>query len=140
MRYFPVLFIVVIIYSLMALGVGGVAHHDVAATLGSTFNIHLFSGDDWKVTIGDLLVILGLVLLFVEIVKATRTTRRALINHGLAMVVFVIALIEFITLRGFGTSTFFFILMMCFFDVVAGYTISVIAAEHDLGVGRAGTD
>jgi hypothetical protein len=29
---------------------------------------------------------------------------------------------------------------MCFFDVVAGYTISVIAAEHDLGVGRAGTD
>lgn len=140
MRFFPVLFVVVIIYSLIALGVGGVAHHDVSDTLAHTFVVPLFSGDKWKLSIGDLLVILGLVLLFVEIVKATRTTRRALINHGLSMVVFVIALIEFITLRGFGTSTFFFILLMCFFDVVAGYTISVVAAEHDLGVGRAGTD
>ena len=26
------------------------------------------------------------------------------------------------------------------FDVVAGYTISIVAAEHDLGLGRAGTD
>lgn len=139
MRLFPTLLIVVIIYSLVALGVG-VTHHDAYATLNSAMTIHLFSGDEWKITIGDLLVILGLVLLFIEIVKATRTTRRALINRGLSMVVFVIALIEFITLRGFGTSTFFFILLMCFFDVIAGYTISVIAAEHDLGVGRAGTD
>jgi len=29
---------------------------------------------------------------------------------------------------------------MALFDVVAGYTISIVAAEHDLGVGRAGTD
>jgi hypothetical protein len=29
---------------------------------------------------------------------------------------------------------------MCLVDVVGGYTISIIAAEHDLGLGRAGTD
>ena len=29
---------------------------------------------------------------------------------------------------------------MTFFDVVAGYTISIVAAEHDLGLGRAGGD
>lgn len=139
MRFFPTLLIVVIIYSLIALGVG-VTHHDTYKTLSSVTTIPLFSGDKWLLSVGDMLVILGLVLLFIEIVKATRTTRRALINHGLSMIVFVVALIEFITLRGFGTSTFFFILLMCFFDVVAGYTISVVAAEHDLGVGRAGTD
>jgi hypothetical protein len=139
MRFFPMMLIVVIIYSLIVLGVG-VTHSHADATLDTARTIHLFSGDDWKISVGDILVILGLALLFVEIVKATRTTHRALINHGLSMVTFVIALIEFITLRGFGTSTFFFILMMCFFDVVAGYTISVLAAEHDLGVGRPGTD
>jgi len=56
------------------------------------------------------------------------------------MVVFVIALVCFIALKGFATSTFFLILTMALFDVVAGYTISIVAAEHDLGVGRAGTD
>jgi len=52
----------------------------------------------------------------------------------------VVALIEFITLKGFATSTFFFLMLYTLFDVVAGYTISIVAAEHDLGLGKAGTD
>ena len=56
------------------------------------------------------------------------------------MLTFVVALVEFITLHGFATTTFFLILVMCLVDVVGGYTISIIAAEHDLGLGRAGTD
>jgi hypothetical protein len=56
------------------------------------------------------------------------------------MLTFVIALIEFITLKGFATSTFFFIMLMTLFDTIAGYTISIVAAEHDLGLGKAGTD
>jgi hypothetical protein len=76
----------------------------------------------------------------VEVVKATRTTSNEIINHGLSMLVFVIALIEFITLKGFATTPFFMIMFMTLFDVVAGYTISIVAAEHDLGLGRAGTD
>jgi len=85
-------------------------------------------------------VLVTLALLFIEVVKATRTTSREIINHGLSMLTFVVALIEFITLRGFGTTPFFFIMVMCLFDVIAGYTISIVAAEHDLGLGRAGTD
>jgi len=100
----------------------------------------MFSTDVWHFSIGDLLVTVTLVMLFVEIVKATRTTSREIINHGLSMLTFVIALICFITLKGFSTSTFFFITVMTIFDVVAGYTISIVAAEHDLGLGRAGTD
>ena len=78
--------------------------------------------------------------LFVEVVKATRTTTKELINHGLSMLTFVIALILFITVKGFATSTFLLMTMMTLFDVIAGYTISVVAAEHDLGMGKAGTD
>ncbi len=40
------------------------------------------------------------------------------------MLTFTGALVEFLVLKGFGTSTFFFITVMCLFDVVAGYTIS----------------
>jgi hypothetical protein len=100
----------------------------------------MFSGDDWRYSIGDLLVTFSLVLLFIEIVKSTRTSSRQIVNHGLSMLTFVVALVEFIVLHGFATSTFFLILIMCLIDVVGGYTISIIAAEHDLGLGRAGTD
>ena len=133
LRVFPLLIVPVVIYAALALG-GGVG------MLGHGVDIPMFSQDRWHFSFGDLLVLVALVLLFVEIVKSTRTTSRQLINHGLSMVVFVIALVCFIALKGFATSTFFLILTMALFDVVAGYTISIVAAEHDLGVGRAGTD
>jgi len=50
------------------------------------------------------------------------------------------SLIEFIIAKGFASTPFFFILVMTLFDVVAGYTISIVAAEHDIGLGRAGKD
>jgi hypothetical protein len=139
MRFFPLLLIAVIVYNILAFGTG-LTHHDVYGTLNSATTIHMFSGDDWRYSIGDLLVTFSLVLLFIEIVKSTRTSSRQIVNHGLSMLTFVVALVEFIVLHGFATSTFFLILIMCLIDVVGGYTISIIAAEHDLGLGRAGTD
>jgi len=133
LRVFPLLIVPVVIYATLVMGGGvGMLVHGV--------DIPMFSQDKWHFSLGDLLVLVALVLLFVEIVKSTRTTSRQLINHGLSMVVFVIALVCFIALKGFATSTFFLILTMALFDVVAVYTISIVAAEHDLGVGRAGTD
>jgi hypothetical protein len=141
-RLFPLLIIPLIIYNLIALGGGTFMHHDVQDMLSysHSLNIKMFSGDVWKFSFGDFLILLSLVLLFVEVVKATRTTAREIINHGLSMLTFVVALIEFITLKGFASTPFFFIMFMTLFDVVAGYTISIVAAEHDLGLGRAGTD
>ena len=136
MRFFPLLLIAVIIYNVVAFAGG----HNVADTLNSATNIHMFSGDVWHYSLGDALVTLGLILLFVEIIKSTRTTSNQIVNHGLSLLTFVVALVEFIVLKGFATSTFFQILVMCLIDVVGGYTISIVAAEHDLGLGRAGTD
>ncbi|HEY7978083.1 MAG TPA: hypothetical protein VID67_07805 [Rhizomicrobium sp.] len=141
-RLFPLLIIPLIIYNLFALGGGVIGHYDIQdlLSLNHSVPIRMFSGEVWKFSFGDLLVLVSLLLLFVEVVKATRTTAREIINHGLSMLVFVVALIEFITLKGFATSPFFFIMAMTLFDVIAGYTISIVAAEHDLGLGRAGTD
>jgi hypothetical protein len=140
-RVFPVLLIVVTVYNVIALA-HGLVGNDAMETFMAREHVtfHMFSGDLWDFNLGDLLITLGFVCLFIEIVKSTRTTSRDLINHGLSVLVFVIAIVEFIVVRGFSTSVFFFIMVMTAFDVIAGYTISVVAAEHDLGVGRAGTD
>ena len=139
LRLIPLLIIPIAIYNLFALG-GNVAGHNVQDMLTSPFSLRMFSGDEWKISFSDFLMLFGVALLFVEVVKATRTTSKEIINHGLSMLVFVAALVEFITLKGFATSTFFFLTLFTLFDVVAGYTISIVAAEHDLGLGKAGTD
>jgi len=139
-RLFPLLALPIALYNLFALGGAIVGYQDIQKLLGKAFEIPMFSGSQWSITFGDFLLLFGLAMLFIEIVKSTRTSSKQLINHGLAMIVFVVALIEFITLKGFATSTFFFLMVFTLFDVVAGYTISVVSAEHDLGLGRAGTD
>jgi len=131
---FPTILVAVILYSVVAL-VGGASHHDMTAWLSSGFEIKMFSGDLWRITLGDLFILAALGMLFIEVVKATRNTSREIINHALSMLTFVVALIEFITLHGFATSVFFIILMMTAFDVVAGYTISIVSAKHDLSIG-----
>ena len=129
-RLFPLLLIIIVVYNFLAFGGWAVGDHNLQPFLQTHgVTIPLVSGDKWMFSLADLFLLTALVLLFVEI-----------INHALSMLAFVVALIEFIALKGFATSTFFFLMMMTLFDVVAGYTISIVAAEHDLGLGRAGTD
>jgi hypothetical protein len=140
LRIFPLMTVPVVIYMFFAFGGGVTGHTDIAQLLSHGIDIRMFSGDLWHFSLGDLLILITLMMLFVEIVKSTRTTAREIINHALSMITFVVAVICFIALKGFSTTTFFLITVMTMFDVVAGYTISIVAAEHDLGLGRAGTD
>ena len=87
----------------------------------------------WVFALGDLILLVSLALLFMETIKATRTGSVEVLNHALSMLVFIVALVEFIVLKGFSTSTFFLLTLMCLFDVVAGFTISIVSAKRDLG-------
>jgi len=133
LRAFPMILIAVAAYNLLVFG-GGAAGHDAVSLLGQAITVKVFSGDAWKITAGDGLVTLALTLLFIETVKATRTSNREILNHALSLLTFIGAVVEFIVLKGFGTSTFFLIAAMCLFDVVAGYTISIIAAKRDFNM------
>ncbi len=133
LRAFPMILLAVIAYNLLVFG-GGASGHDVNALLGQAVSIKVVSGDLWKITLGDGFVAAAMALLFIETVKATNTGRREIINHALSVLTFMGAVVEFLVLKGFGTSTFFFITAMSLFDVVAGYTISIIAARRDMSV------
>jgi len=135
LRVFPMILIAVLGYNLMVFGSGAAGQQDMTTALSQGFSVTVFSGDVWKVSWGDMFLIGTLGLLFAEIIKATGTTHREIINHGLSMLTFVGAMAEFLVLKGFATSTFFLITAMCLFDVVAGYTISLIAAKRDLAIG-----
>jgi hypothetical protein len=134
MSAFPMILIVVIIYNLVYFGGAVAGHHDMQAILDQSFALKIFSGDVWRVTPSDLLELLALAMLFIETVRAARSNSREILNHAFSMLTFCVALVEFIVLKGFSTSAFFLITAMCLFDVVAGYTISIVSARRDLAV------
>ncbi len=121
----PLLIIPFAIYNMIAFlfGIG------FADTL---FTIRMLSGEDLNVTTSDLLIILSIALLFVEIVKATRFGSRAIVDHLLSLVLFIVMLGEFMILRKAATSTFLIMLAICFVDVIAGFSVSIRTAQRDI--------
>jgi hypothetical protein len=94
------------------------------------------SGAGMRVTFGDLVLLLGLVLFFVELLISTRPTQGALLNHGLSMALFVLCIVLFLLVPACGTSVFFLLTMLALIDVIAGYSISIITARRDLTLER----
>ena len=100
----------------------------------SLLSVRMISGEVWTLTIGDLVVIVTLILLFVELIKATRTGGNSIVDHALSMILFIVCIIEFLTVDRAATSTFFIILFVTLIDVVAGFSITIRGARRDFGV------
>ena len=96
--------------------------------------LRLASGAEWALSAGDLLVAVSLLILFAELVKATRLSSRSIIDHLLSTVLFVIMLIEFILVKEAATSTFFLLMMIAFVDVIGGFSVSIRSAQRDFTV------
>jgi|RhiMetdeSRZDD1v2_1073273.scaffolds.fasta_scaffold35343_2 hypothetical protein len=122
---FPFLVIVVLIYNLIVF---------VSATaLGDTvLSVSMMSGAVLSLTTGDLVILLGLLVLFIEVMKSARSTSSTILDHMLSTVVFIVALVEFLIVRQAGTAVFLVITTICLIDVVAGYTVSIRAARRDI--------
>ena len=130
----PLLIVPVVIYNLVILLGGGGADPlpGPTAVLGEVlFRVPMTSGTTWSVSIGDLILFLSLILLFVELLKSTSSQRVAIVNHALSMALFVVCLVEFLLLPGFAGSVFFLILTMVLLDVLAGFIVTIIASRRD---------
>ena len=94
----------------------------------------MMSGADWAFTPGELLAALGVIVLFFEMLKATRLSHRTIIDHGLSMVIFIGMIVEFLLVKQAATGTFFLLLVISFVDVVGGFTITIRTAQRDVSI------
>ncbi len=124
---FPLLLIPLALYNIVSF-LFGLGFDD------TLFTVPMMSGATLGVTTGDLLIILSILLLFVEILKATRFGVKSIVDHMLSFVVFVVALGEFLMVQKAATSTFLIFLVICAIDVVGGFSISIRAATRDYSV------
>jgi len=135
---FPLLAIPIVIYNMMALTAGGVADASGASAIAMQLanpatGTPVFGG--WRITSGDILVILSMVFFFVEIIKSTATGSSTIANHAISMLVFIVCLVEFLLLPNFQTSVFFILTFMCLLDVLAGVVVTIVSARRDFMVG-----
>ena len=96
------------------------------------FTVPMVSGYQWVLTWGDLMVIIGLVFLFLEILKSTQTGRTSVLEHMLSTLGFVLYLVEFLLVGVAADSVFFILMVMSLIDVIAGFTVSITAAGRDV--------
>ena len=131
LRNIPTLAIVVAAYNILAFVY-------VEGLTKILFSLTLPSGDSMPLQTGALLLAVAAILLFIEIVKATRTGSASIIDHILSMLLFVICLVEFLLVKGLGTPVFFLIMLICLLDVIAGFTVTITAARRDFTMGGGG--
>ena len=130
---FPLLAIPIVIYNLMALTAGPDAAAFAATLADPARGTQVFG--EWRITGGDILIILSMMFFFVEILKSTSTGSSTIANHAVSMLVFIVCLVEFLLLPNFQTSIFFILTVMCLLDVLAGVVVTIVSARRDFSVG-----
>ncbi|MEM9331050.1 MAG: hypothetical protein AAGA53_06970 [Pseudomonadota bacterium] len=129
----PLLIVPFIVYNIQIFFSGGVTIWDQ-----SVMQLPMISGQIWTMTMGDLMISVGLFLLFFEIIKATRVGANTIIDHLLSTFVFIAFLVEFLLVPGAAHSVFFILMMIALVDVLAGFTVSIRSATRDVNVGHGG--
>jgi hypothetical protein len=127
---FPLLLIPFVIYNIVAFIFR--LPDDIWTTQAAT--VHMMSGQDWVLTFEDLLLAFSIFLLWIEIIKSTRMGMRSIMDHILAMALFVAMLVEFLLVRQAGTSTFFLLMIIALVDVLAGFIVSIRSSQRRLEI------
>jgi len=121
---FPLLLVPFAIYNMIAFLTPGVGWTSPAAT------VHMMSGQDWVLTWEDILLAFSIFLLWVEIIKSTRMGTRGVMDHILAMALFVGMLVEFLLVERAATSTFFLLMSIALVEVLAGFIVGMRSAQR----------
>ena len=125
---FPLLLIPLAIYNIIVFLMPGVSFADPLLT------VTLMSGAGWPVTLSDMLLALGILLLLFEIIKGARPGAKYLTDHLLSLVVFGAAAAEFLLWPRFGSSTYGLLALLALVDFLSG--IALRARRGCTGCGR----
>jgi hypothetical protein len=125
---FPLLLIPFAIYNIIAFLMPGLSW------TGALTTVHMVSGGDWSMSIGDMLVTLAILLLTGEVLKSTRIGIRTVLDHALSLILFLALLVEFLLVWQAATATFFLLLVISFVDVLGGFAVTLRSAQRDLTV------
>lgn len=128
-KMIPMTVIPLIMFNMIAFGSG----MDGSLWDETLFQIPMLSGVSWEISWSAIIIFVALIMLFFELLKATRFGSATILDHLLSMSVFVIYLIEFLLFDvSGGTSILFLLMIISALDVAAGFSISIRTAQRDV--------
>lgn len=128
---FPLLLVPLLMYNLIVFGAGATGFESLALVNAKVFAIPL-PATNLDVSVGDLLIIFSIGLVFVELLKSTSTGTAAILNHALAFLIVLVCVVEFLVHPSFGTISFLIILITSIMDVAAGIIVTIVSARRDV--------
>lgn len=131
MSFVPFLIIPLILYNVFAFGFLGEGASSWTAAL---VEVNMVSGTVFRLDLGSTLILVALILLFFEVLKATRIGSITIWDHMLSTFVFVAYLLEFILVGAAATSVFFVLTVIALIDLLAGFAVSLRAATRDVAI------
>jgi hypothetical protein len=114
---FPLLLIPLAIYNIIAFLMPGVSFAEPLVRL------KLVSGAEWPITLSDVMLALGILLLLHEVIKGARPGGKYLTDHLLSLLVFGASAAEFVLWPKFGTSTYFLLVLLAMVDFFSGIAL-----------------
>ena len=114
---FPLLLIPFAIYNIIAFLMPSVSFAEPLVRLP------LVSGAEWPISLSDVLLTLGTLLLLLEVMRGARPGGKFLTDHLLSLLVFGGSAAQFVMLSKFGTSTYFLLVLMAMVDFLAGIAL-----------------
>ena len=114
---FPLLLVPFALYNMIAF----LLNMPVTDTL---FTLNLLSQTRFPVTTGELLLVIAMLLLYLEVLKAARFGAKTIMDHVLSLVLFVAMAAEFMLVPQAATPTFFLLTALGFVDVITGISVS----------------
>jgi hypothetical protein len=116
---FPLLLIPLAVFNIIVFLMPGVSLTE------PLFRLPLMSATQWPITLSDMLLALGMLLLLLEVIKGARPGAKYVMDHLLSLVVFGAAAAEFVLWPKFGNSTFFLLTLLALVDFLSGIALRV---------------
>jgi hypothetical protein len=96
------------------------------------FSIPLPSRTKLPVTLGDALVVISILLLYVEFLKAARFGSKTVMDHVLALILLAGMASEFALVPKAQTSAFLFMTVLALVDLLAGVSVGARGRPRDI--------
>jgi hypothetical protein len=114
---FPLLLIPLAVYNIIVFLMPGLSLTD------PLIRLTLVSGEEWQITLSDMLLAAGVLLLLLEVIKGARPGSKYLTDHLLSLIVFGAAAAEFVLWPKFGTSTYCLLALLALVDFISGIAL-----------------
>lgn len=132
MRHVPLLVVPFLLYNTFAFLIFQNAEADFRDAI--MFTAPIVSGATFSLTVSAAIILMALLLLGFEVVKAAHIGSGSVADHMLATALFVVFLLEFLLVPEAATSTFLILMAIVLVDLVCGFAVSLRSATRDVSV------